>query len=144
MAEGLLKKIVSVRADVDQWHIESAGAWAYEGNPAAKLSQLVMERRGIDLSAHRSKPTSRELIHSFDLVLTMEDEHKKFLKSKYGEYTDRIYRISEMVDDMFDIPDPIGGELADYEQIAYLLEHILTDGLEKIYQLAILHHPQEL
>lgn len=139
MAEVLLKKIVSERADGDEWHIESAGAWAQEGKPAAVLSQLVMERRGIDLSAHRSKPTSLILLYDFDLILTMEEEHKKYLQMKYGECTERIYRISEMVGDMFDIPDPIGGELSDYEQIAYLLEHILTDGVDKIYQTALIH-----
>ena len=143
MAEGLLKKIVSERADADEWHIESAGAWAYEGNPAAVLSSVVMEKKGIDISAHRSKPTSLELLKNFDLVLTMEDEHKKFLTYKYGEYADKIYRLSEMVGDMFDIPDPIGGGLADYEQIAYLLENILTAGVDKIYELALMHQ-QEL
>ena len=143
MAEGLLKKIVSERADADEWHIESAGAWAYEGNPAAVLSATVMEKKGIDISAHRSKPTSLELLNNFDLVLTMEDEHKKFLTYKYGECANRIYRISEMVGDMFDVPDPIGGGLADYEQIAYLLENILTAGVDKIYELALIP-PQEL
>jgi hypothetical protein len=45
--------------------------------------------------------------------------------------------LSEMVGLMIDIPDPIGGELVDYEDTANLLEHILTDGLDRIYQQAL-------
>ncbi len=143
MAEGLLKKIVSERADADEWHIESAGAWAYEGNPAAVLSGVVMKKAGIDISAHRSKPTSLELLNNFDLVLTMEDEHKKYLTYKYRECADKIYRLSEMVGDLFDIPDPIGGEQADYAQIAYLLENILRAGADKICELALMHQQEQ-
>jgi protein arginine phosphatase len=144
MAEALLKCMVSQRMDVNDWHIESAGAWAYEGEPAAKLSQLVMERRGLDISAHRSRPTSMKLINDFDLVLTMEDRQKIYLRTTYKESADRIYRMSEIVGDMFDIQDPIAGNVADYEQTAYLLEHILSKRIEKIHELALMHHQQEL
>jgi hypothetical protein len=34
------------------------------------------------------------------------------------------------------IPDPIGGELEDYVETANLLNRILSEGLERIYQLA--------
>jgi hypothetical protein len=51
--------------------------------------------------------------------------------------------LSEMVGEVLDIPDPIGGNLGDYEEIAYLLEHLLTDGLDRIVEMAKLHQ-QEL
>jgi protein-tyrosine-phosphatase len=143
MAEAILKKLVSARPDADQWRVESAGTWAMDGNPPALLSQFVMDKMGLDISSHQSQPTSLMLLHNFDLVLTMEDEHKKYLKDQYGEFADRIYMLSEMVGEWVDVPDPIGGELIDYEETAYLLERILTDGFDKIVQLARMHQ-QEL
>lgn len=142
MAEAILKKLVSTRPDAGQWHIESAGTWALEGNPPALLSQFVMEKMGMDISPHKSQPTSLKLLHSIDLVLTMENKHKKYLQEQYGEFADRIYMLSEMLGEWEDIPDPIGGELIDYEETAYLLERILTAGFDKIVQLALPHHQE--
>jgi protein-tyrosine-phosphatase len=143
MAEAILKKLVSDRPDADQWLVESAGVWAMDGNPPALLSQFVMQKMGMDISSHQSQPTSLKLLYNFDLVLTMEDEHKNYLMDQYGEFADRIYMLSEMVGEWVDIPDPIGGELIEYEETAYMLERILTDGLDKIVQLALTHQ-QEL
>jgi protein-tyrosine-phosphatase len=142
MAEAILKKLVSKRPDADQWRVESAGTWAINGNPPAFLSQFVMEKMGMDISSHQSQPTSLNLLHNFDLVLTMENEHKKYLMDHYGDLADRIYLLSEMVGEWADIPDPIGGELINYEETAYLLDGILTDGLDKIVQLAHMHQQE--
>jgi protein-tyrosine-phosphatase len=92
---------------------------------------------GMDISAHQSQPISLMLLSNFDLILTMEAEHKNYLKAQYEEIADRVYLLSEMVGESMDIPDPIGGELADYEQTANMLERILTDGLARIYRLAL-------
>ena len=118
MGEAILKKLVSERPDADQWQIESAGTWAMDGSGPAILSKFVMEQMGMDISAHRSQPINLKMLQNFDLILTMEDEHKKWLKAQYGEFADRIYMLSEMIGEYEDIPDPIGGELADYEEIA--------------------------
>lgn len=136
MAEGILKNLVSKRTDADEWHIESAGVWALNGRPAAILSISVMETMGIDISGHQSQPANLELLEKFNLIFTMEYEHKRFLQERYEETYDRIHMLSELVGEVFDIPDPIGGEPGDYEEIAYLIEHILTDGLDRIVELA--------
>ena len=143
MAEAILRRLISERQDADEWHVASAGTWAMDGSRPAFLSQHVMDMRGIDISLHRSQSTSLKLLLDFDLVLTMEDEHKTYLQGQYGEIADRIYLLSEMVGEMIDIPDPIGGELSDYQEIAYLLERILSDGLDNIYQLALMHQQED-
>jgi protein arginine phosphatase len=139
MAEAILKRLVSDRQDADQWHIESAGTWAMDGYPAAELSQYAMQSMGMDISSHRSQPVSLELIKRFDLILTMEKNHKDGLNSEFWEDAGRIFMLSEMVGLLMDVPDPIGGQLADYEETAHLLERMLSDGLERIYQLAAMN-----
>jgi len=93
---------------------------------------------GMDISKHQSRPVSPKLIAEFDLILTMEIAQKARLCNQYKELEDRIYLLSEMVGREEDIGDPIGGELFEYQETAFLLERILTDGFNRIYQLACL------
>ena len=139
MAEAILKRLVSERPDATQWHIESAGTWAINGRSAAELAQYVMQSMGMDISTHKSQPVTQDLIQRFDLILTMESNHKEGLIAGFKYDTNRIYMISEMVGLVMDIPDPIGCQLEDYEETAHMLEHMLTDGLEWIYQKAIVN-----
>ncbi len=136
MAEAILKKQTSQRVDADQWHIESAGIWAQDGKPPAFLSKYVMEMMGMDISGKLSQSVNRKLLQNFNLVLTMEQEHKDWLIEQYGEIAERTYMLSEMVGEVADIPDPIGGELFEYHMVANLLQRIIEDGFDRIYQLA--------
>jgi protein-tyrosine-phosphatase len=140
MAEAILKRLVADRPDADQWYIESAGTWANYGSPAALLSQFVAQTMGMDISTHQSQPVTLELMQQFDLILTMEGRQKEGLTLQFKPYADRIFMISEMIGRVEDIPDPIGGELVDYQETYRVLERILSDGMNRIYQLAVLHH----
>jgi len=135
MGEAILKQLVSRRPDADEWRIESAGTWALQGSSPAPLSQLVMQTRGLDISHHQSQPVTDELIQHFDLVLTMESNHKEGLQFVFKDHADRIFMISELVGQREDISDPIGGELEDYDETANRLENLLSDGLDRILQL---------
>lgn len=134
MAEALWKSMLGEAAP--GWRVESAGTWALEDEPAATKSLQVLRRRGIDASAHRSRMVSRELLRSFNLILTMEQGHKEALQIEFPELADRIHLLSEMVGRRFDIKDPIGGPLVDFEDTARQLEKILDEGSERIWKLA--------
>jgi protein-tyrosine-phosphatase len=139
MAEAILKHLVVNRPDAKSWYINSAGTWAHHGVPPTLLSQLVVQSMGEDISNHLSQPVSTQLIKQSDLVLTMERQHKEGLTLQFPEYAGRIYMLSEMVGRVEDVPDPVLGELIDYQATARLLERFLSGGLEKIYQLASRH-----
>jgi protein-tyrosine-phosphatase len=143
MAEAILKKQASLRPDADQWHIESAGVWAQDGKPAAFLSRYIMEMMGMDISAKQSQPVSLKLLQNFDLVLTMEQEHKDWLEAQYAGSADHVFMLSEMVGEVADIPDPIGGELYEYQEVAQLLERIISEGFDRIYQLATMRQQEQ-
>jgi len=134
MAMGLLRSMVEDSSD--QWKIESSGVWDLEDQPAALNTQLVLEERGIDLNDHVSRTVTGTILSEFNLVLVMEDNHKEVLKLAFPEYTNHIYMLSEMVGEIFDIVDPIGRSLADFEETALEMERILTEGFEKISILA--------
>ena len=135
MAMGLLRSMVEDSSD--QWKIESSGVWDLEDQPAALNTQLVLEERGIDLNDHVSRTVTGTILSEFNLVLVMEDNHKEVLKLAFPEYTNHIYMLSEMVGKIFNIVDPIGRSLADFEETALEMERILTEGFEKISILAV-------
>jgi protein-tyrosine-phosphatase len=118
------------------WRIESAGTWAPEGEPAAARTRQVLQAYGIDLSDHRSRPVSNALLASFNLILTMERGHKEALRAEFPALASRVYLLTEMVGQFFDIQDPIGGPLVDFEATAQEINMLLSRGFEKISRLS--------
>lgn len=118
------------------WRVESAGTWAPEGQPAVPRAQMAVRGRGLDLSQHRSRSVSRELLHEFDLILTMEWGHKEALQAEFPEIASRVYLISEMTGRVFNVEDPIGGPLSEYEDTVRELDDLLDQGCDRILQLA--------
>jgi protein-tyrosine-phosphatase len=99
-------------------------------------STQIMRSRGLDISGHRARNISAELLAEFDLILTMENGHKEALRAEFPQYAARIYLLSEMAGFSHDINDPIGGPLSDFEATAKELTELLVQGIERIKSLA--------
>jgi protein-tyrosine-phosphatase len=133
MAAGLFRKKIGEASD---WRIESAGTWGVEGEPAAGKSRVVLGQRGIDISQHRSRTVTRELLNSFNLILTMEAGHAEALRAEFPEIARRVFLITEMIGKGYNIQDPVGGPLEEFEMTARELEQIFDQGFGKISELA--------
>ena len=90
MAAALLNKI-AVDNELDVTAV-SAGIFAENGSPASKNAILAMKEYDIDLSQHRSKTITDELVSEADLVLTMTEGHKMLTA---GMAPDKTYTICE-------------------------------------------------
>lgn len=134
MAMGLFK--ARLKEDECDWRVESAGTWAMEGMLAAENTQNIVAQRGVDLSEHRSRIVSGELLEQFDLILAMEQNHKEALQVEFPEFRERVYLLSEMVDEVYNIKDPIGGRMSEFEDTAEELDFIFERGFKKIRDLA--------
>ena len=130
-----------VKTDASDWLVESAGTWAFNGDPAALNSQLVMAERDIDISSHRSRRVGEELLAEFELILTMEYGHKEALRFEFPEHAHRIFTLSDMVGGGFDIHDPIGSPLVDFQDTADELAALIVEGFEKISELSKTDEP---
>jgi protein-tyrosine-phosphatase len=135
MAAAIFKKILKEKGYVDEWIVESAGTWSLEDQPAAEKTQKVLRNRGIDISDHRSKGVSRQLLASFDLILTMEEGQKEALRVEFPEFATKIFLLSEVADAKINIDDPIGLSLVDFEETAKQLELYFEKGFTKIIEL---------
>jgi protein-tyrosine phosphatase len=142
MAEAIFKTKVAGEENASGWRVESAGTWAPEGQPAAEFSRQVMQERGLDISDHRSQSITRELMRAFDLILTMEENHKEALRVEFPEFAEKVYLLSEMVGDDHNIEDPIGRSKVEYQAAADELDRLITQGFQKIERLATKKLPE--
>lgn len=136
MAFGLFLQKIANEPDSSLWKIDSAGTWAVEGIPASGKSQFLLGERGIDIHDHRSKCVSREMLSAFNLILTMERGQKEALQAEFPEIRTRVFMLSEMIDQSYDIQDPFNGSLDEYREAFGDIENILNEGFDKIRSLA--------
>ncbi len=134
LAEGLLRLRVGI--ENPNWRISSAGTWAYDGAPATRFSLQVLSERGCDLNGHASRTVNKALVDSHRLILTMERGHKEALRIEFPKARERIFLLSEMIGKDFEIDDPIGHPLEDYQAAGREIDGILDQGFEKLSQLS--------
>lgn len=127
MAAAIMNKI-AVENDLDV-RIESAGIFASDGEKASENAVKALAGYGIDLTGHRSKPVTEDLIKQCDLILTMTEGHRQILLPLAG---DKVHVLNEYAGASGEIPDPYGGDLEEYEETAREIYDVLVDVAEKI------------
>lgn len=130
MAEALLRHKLSSRG-LEEIEPLSAGTGAWEGAPASEGAYLVSLEHGLDLSSHRARLLTREMVAEADLVLTMARHHLARVEELgaagkawlLGEFAGRTR-------DSAELRDPFGGELEGYretfQELDTMLEAIVT------------------
>ncbi len=136
MAEVLFGEIIRNEGEAEDWWVDSAGVSAFDGEQATNNTRLVAAKRGLDLTSHRSKLTSRAVVEPFSLVLVMEERHRMMLRDAFPDLADRVYLLKEMVGETDDVHDPIGTDIANYRAMADEVNTALTEGLNRIRELA--------
>ncbi len=127
MAAALFNKIACEREL--NVRIESAGIYAAQGEKASKPAVEAMAEYGIDLSSHRSKMLTAELIKESDLILTMTHAHKSMLMT----YADgRVYTLNEFAGEAGEITDPFGSGVREYKICAEQMYKLLLKAADKI------------
>ncbi|HSH05328.1 MAG TPA: hypothetical protein VLL52_22625 [Anaerolineae bacterium] len=136
VGEGFIRQRLAKTGLVD-WDVLSAGTWAAHVRPAAQYSQEVMaDIYGIDISGHQAKMVTAELIEEADLVLCMARNHVEGLSLEFREHTEKIFRLSEMIGELFDIADPYGQTRPRYERMAEQVWGIIDEGWDEIIKRA--------
>ncbi len=96
---------------------DSAGIFAYPGQPANAHAATVMQEYGLDLANHRSKPLPN--IERYDYIFTMTKGQAEIIKRTYPDIEDKIFVLRDFALDIReDIPDPFGTDLASYRETA--------------------------
>ena len=104
--------------DAAEVAISSAGTGAAPGLPASAGSLEVAEAEGLDLSGHRSRPVTREILDEADLVFVMSPSQRAALEA-LGAAKDQVHVVSEWPEPgepELPVFDPFGASSEAYEE----------------------------
>jgi len=122
MAEGLLRARFAARG---RGTVASAGIAALVGRPADPLAVELLADRGIDLSAHRARQLTPEMIGSADLVLVMETAQQQEIERLSPASRGRVHRLGRFGG--FDVEDPFRRPWEAFERALAQIERGLDD-----------------
>jgi tRNA A37 threonylcarbamoyladenosine synthetase subunit TsaC/SUA5/YrdC/protein-tyrosine-phosphatase len=130
MAEALLKKVLRQKNRVDV-EVSSAGVMNLGGLGATEDTKEVLKREGIDVSEHRSRKVTKQMIQKTDLVSVMESAQEKRIVELAPEIKNRLFLVKEFAkikDSDLDISDPINKPVEFYEDTL----EIIKEAVERI------------
>ena len=129
MAEVMLRE--KLEPDLkDIVNISSAGVNAINNNRATERAVEAMYEKGLDLSNHKARFLTIDLLKDSDLVIVMEKVHLRLIQNLYRSEKNKTFLLSTFCPDKkkFDIPDPYGSSMKVYRKSATLIERCL-DGV---------------
>lgn len=128
MAEALARKIAD-RRGIKDLNVSSAGTNAWDNVPATDEALLVGMERDVDLTGHRARMLTPEIVSEADLIFVMTPAHLEQVKQMGGR--GKVHVIDEYASGAANegIADPYGGDLEAYRQTADTLER----ELEKLF-----------
>ena len=135
LAEAIARRLAHERG-LHNVVVSSAGTSAWADAPASDGSLLVALEHGIDLSEHRARQLSPEIVAASDLILTMGPHHLDRAEALGG--TRRSHLLTSFTrgaDSAWPISDPFGGDLGVYRvtfdelslEIGLALDRIVAD-----------------
>ena len=134
MAEAIARSLLLKNLQVSELELEkkgisvlSAGTYAMPGMRATPQAVDAVADLGADLSRHRSRPLTVELIHQADVIYTMGRGHAQAVHSLVPSASDKV----QTLDPDGDIEDPIGSDLAVYKSLAGQLSTLIQKRLDE-------------
>ena len=135
MAYGLLKARLEAEQLGDEVRVETAGTYALVGEPPSPGAQRALAKRGIDISHHRARLVTAEMLAQADVVLVMTESHRRSLFHLAPGELKKVHLVSELVGEQRDIPDPYGKPQEAYEAVAAMLETYIERGWPTLLRL---------
>ena len=135
MAEAIARTALAKKLNVPASELEkkgvtviSAGSFAMPGSRATPYAVEAVRPLGGDLTHHRSRQLSVELIHQADVVYTMGRGHAAAAVAMAPSAREKVV----LLDPAGDIDDPIGGDAELYETLAGQLRELIEKRLEEL------------
>lgn len=134
MAEALARAALAEKLHIAANELEdrgysvlSAGSYAMPGAKATPAAVEAAKSLGGDLSKHRSRLLSVELIHQADVIFTMGRSHTNAVKALVPSASEKTFTL----DPQGDIEDPIGSDEAVYRKLAVALKGLIEARLSE-------------
>ncbi len=134
MAEAITRHVLSEKLHISESDLErkgitvmSAGAMAMAGARATPQAVDALKGIGVDLTRHRSRPLTVELIHQADVIYTMGRNHAMAVTSLVPSAADKVTTLAPGRE----IDDPIGADVGVYKELADELQFLIETRLNE-------------
>jgi len=132
MAEALLREAVTARG-LDQVTVGSAGTGAWDGAPVSEGAYLVGLENGLDMSHHRARLLTRELVRASDLILVMSGHHLARVAELGGD--EKVHLLAAYAgrdEGHTEVTDPYGADLSSYRATFIELQELISAVVSKV------------
>jgi protein-tyrosine-phosphatase len=127
MAASLARKLLAERGS--SVVVASAGAFTAGGSPATPEAVRAAASLGADLAGHRSRALTRGLLGRADVIFGLTRGHLEAIRGIDPAAADRVYLLDP---GGHDVPDPVGGSQALYDQTALRLASMIEARLVEL------------
>jgi protein-tyrosine phosphatase len=134
MSEAIARNILAKKLNVPEAELErkginvvSAGSFAMPGARATPQGVEALREMGIDLTRHRSRPLSVELIHQADWIFGMSRSHVQAVRSLVPSAAEKVQTLNPDGE----IEDPIGSDVGVYKDLAVQLQNLIEKRLNE-------------
>lgn len=126
MAEYLLKRRLGTGSG---WNVISAGTSALAGLRASRYAIEAMGAIGIDISGHRARILTEDMVDSADIIITMTRLQRAEIVSLYPRATDKVFTLKSFAGGTGgrDVDDPMGMSGDDYRQTRDEIDEVMPD-----------------
>ncbi|MGD2136523.1 MAG: low molecular weight protein arginine phosphatase [Gemmatimonadales bacterium] len=132
LAEALLHRALEQRG-VEGVDVSSAGTGAWEGAPASEGAYLVGLEHGLDLSRHRARLLTRDLIRESDLILTMARHHRVRVDELGGEGKAHVLgEYAGLMGPEAEVADPFGSDIDVYRETYDELDELIERSADRL------------
>ena len=124
MAEALLNETASAhQSDIAA---ESAGLHASNGVSATDSACAEMRKLGLDISSHRSRRLTQDLIDRADLILAMSAVQRRRVAGSFPDARGKLVVLGDYAGIKGDVDDPFGGTPEAYSRCAEQLSQLIA------------------
>lgn len=111
--------------------VSSAGLGALVEYPADPLVQAIMLERGLDISQHRARQVTNQMLFDSDIIFTMSTGQQEQIEGSLPSIRGRVHRLGKWGG--YDIPDPFQRPREAFEQALLLIEQGVEDWCGKLW-----------
>jgi protein-tyrosine-phosphatase len=132
MAETLLREALAAKGNT-QVSVSSAGTGAWDGAPASEGAYLVALENGLDMSNHRARLLTREIVRDADLILVMSGHHLARVAELGGEHKVHLLgSYSGREPGRTEVSDPYGAEIDSYRATFAELRELIGGVMSRV------------
>lgn len=137
----LLRRLLATR-NLD-WVVESAGVLGHDDATAQPEARDALTVIGLDLSDHRARSLTDELVARATVLLAVDSGIAHVLHLRYPAALPRITTLGKLAGRQRDIPDPFRMQVGVWLSYAREIEALLEAGMPSLLALVGSHDPQQ-